>query len=211
MRPWRRGRKTTTSLPSPPPQEARLADPTPVTSLWPSLLSAMEVRPFVPMHPERSTLPCSRRNVRSRLRSWEIKAREVPSIPGLDSDLDTCGLSDRLFPSRRSRKWIRCLVQCFSLCFFCNARLNNDKSRFYEASLWRLPSISHITHKWEREAPLTVPRARTFLIEDMRKSGSEEPPPICAVATWLSRRAWPPCSRWLRSVPNSRSCGCSRP
>jgi hypothetical protein len=30
---------------------------------------------------------------------------------------------------------------------------------------------SHITHKWAREALLTVPRARTFLIEDMRNGG----------------------------------------
>jgi hypothetical protein len=30
---------------------------------------------------------------------------------------------------------------------------------------------SHITHKWAREVLLTVPRARTFLIEDMRNGG----------------------------------------
>jgi hypothetical protein len=30
---------------------------------------------------------------------------------------------------------------------------------------------SHITHKWAREALLTVPHARTFLIEDMRNGG----------------------------------------
>jgi hypothetical protein len=30
---------------------------------------------------------------------------------------------------------------------------------------------SHITHKWAREALLTVPRARSFLIEDMRNGG----------------------------------------
>jgi single-strand DNA-binding protein len=30
---------------------------------------------------------------------------------------------------------------------------------------------SHITHKWAREILLTVPRARTFLIEDMRNGG----------------------------------------
>jgi SNF2 family DNA or RNA helicase len=30
---------------------------------------------------------------------------------------------------------------------------------------------SHITHKWAREALLTVPRARAFLIEDMRNGG----------------------------------------
>jgi hypothetical protein len=30
---------------------------------------------------------------------------------------------------------------------------------------------SHITHKWAREVLLTVPRARAFLIEDMRNGG----------------------------------------
>jgi hypothetical protein len=30
---------------------------------------------------------------------------------------------------------------------------------------------SHITHKWAREILLTIPRARAFLIEDMRNSG----------------------------------------
>jgi hypothetical protein len=30
---------------------------------------------------------------------------------------------------------------------------------------------SHITHKWAREVLLTIPRARTFLIEDMRNGG----------------------------------------
>jgi hypothetical protein len=30
---------------------------------------------------------------------------------------------------------------------------------------------SHLTHKWAREALLTVPRARTFLIEDLRNGG----------------------------------------
>ena len=34
----------------------------------------------------------------------------------------------------------------------------------------------------------------------MAKGGSEELPPGCAGATWLSWRAWPPCWRWLRSV-----------
>ena len=37
------------------------------------------------------------------------------------------------------------------------------------ASLVMCPS--HITHKWAREALLTIPRARTFLIEDMRNGG----------------------------------------
>ena len=30
---------------------------------------------------------------------------------------------------------------------------------------------SHLTHKWAREALVTVPRARTFLIEDLRNGG----------------------------------------
>ena len=41
---------------------------------------------------------------------------------------------------------------------------------------------SHITHKWAREALLTVPRARTFLIEDMRNGGDpKRPHGICEV------------------------------
>ena len=41
---------------------------------------------------------------------------------------------------------------------------------------------SHITHKWAREAILTVPRARTFLIEDMRNGGDpKKPHGICEV------------------------------
>jgi len=41
---------------------------------------------------------------------------------------------------------------------------------------------SHITHKWAREALLTVPRARTFLIEDMRNGGDpKKPHGICEV------------------------------
>jgi hypothetical protein len=35
---------------------------------------------------------------------------------------------------------------------------------------------SHITHKWAREVLLTVPRARTFLIEDMRNGGDRSKP-----------------------------------
>ncbi len=30
---------------------------------------------------------------------------------------------------------------------------------------------SHLTHKWAREALVTVPRARTFLVEDLRNGG----------------------------------------
>lgn len=30
---------------------------------------------------------------------------------------------------------------------------------------------SHITHKWAREVLLTIPRARAFLVEDMRNGG----------------------------------------
>ena len=42
------------------------------------------------------------------------------------------------------------------------------------------PSL--ITHKWAREALLTVPRARTFLIEDMRNGGDpKRPHGICEV------------------------------
>src|SRR5580658_2142078 len=41
---------------------------------------------------------------------------------------------------------------------------------------------SHITHKWAREALVTVPRARTFLIEDMRNGGDpKKPHGICEV------------------------------
>ena len=41
---------------------------------------------------------------------------------------------------------------------------------------------SHITHKWAREALLTVPHARTFLIEDMRNGGDpKKPHGICEV------------------------------
>jgi hypothetical protein len=41
---------------------------------------------------------------------------------------------------------------------------------------------SHITHKWAREALLTVPRARTFLIEDIRNGGDpKKPHGICEV------------------------------
>jgi hypothetical protein len=35
---------------------------------------------------------------------------------------------------------------------------------------------SHITHKWAREVLLTTPRARTFLIEDMRNGGDPAKP-----------------------------------
>jgi hypothetical protein len=41
---------------------------------------------------------------------------------------------------------------------------------------------SHITHKWAREVLLTIPRARTFLIEDMRNGGdSNKPHGVCEV------------------------------
>jgi len=41
---------------------------------------------------------------------------------------------------------------------------------------------SHITHKWAREVLLTVPRARAFLIEDMRNGGDpKKPHGICEV------------------------------
>ncbi|HEV2327107.1 MAG TPA: DEAD/DEAH box helicase [Terracidiphilus sp.] len=41
---------------------------------------------------------------------------------------------------------------------------------------------SHITHKWAREVLLTVPRARTFLLEDMRNGGDRaKPHGVCEV------------------------------
>jgi hypothetical protein len=41
---------------------------------------------------------------------------------------------------------------------------------------------SHITHKWAREILLTIPRARAFLIEDMRNGGDPgKPHGICEV------------------------------
>src|SRR6266568_3010749 len=41
---------------------------------------------------------------------------------------------------------------------------------------------SHITHKWAREVLLTIPRARTFLLEDMRNGGDpSRPHGVCEV------------------------------
>jgi hypothetical protein len=41
---------------------------------------------------------------------------------------------------------------------------------------------SHITHKWAREVLLTIPRARTFLVEDMRNGGDpNKPHGVCEV------------------------------
>jgi hypothetical protein len=41
---------------------------------------------------------------------------------------------------------------------------------------------SHIVHKWAREVLLTIPRARTFLIEDMRNGGDPgKPHGVCEV------------------------------
>src|ERR1700735_4751698 len=41
---------------------------------------------------------------------------------------------------------------------------------------------SHITHKWAREVLLTIPRARAFLIEDMRNGGDpSRPHGVCEV------------------------------
>jgi hypothetical protein len=41
---------------------------------------------------------------------------------------------------------------------------------------------SHITHKWAREVLLSIPRARTFLIEDMRNGGDpSRPHGVCEV------------------------------
>ena len=45
---------------------------------------------------------------------------------------------------------------------------------------------SHITHKWARETLLTVPRARAFLIEDMRNGGDpKKAHGVCEV--WLRK------------------------
>lgn len=41
---------------------------------------------------------------------------------------------------------------------------------------------SHIRHKWAREILVTIPRARTFLIEDMRNGGDpKKPHGVCEV------------------------------
>ena len=41
---------------------------------------------------------------------------------------------------------------------------------------------SHIVHKWAREVLMTVPRARTFVIEDMRNGGDRaKPHGVCEV------------------------------
>jgi hypothetical protein len=41
---------------------------------------------------------------------------------------------------------------------------------------------SHIVHKWAREVLLTIPRARTFLVEDMRNGGDpSRPHGVCEV------------------------------
>src|SRR5271157_3533454 len=41
---------------------------------------------------------------------------------------------------------------------------------------------SHITHKWAREVLMTIPRARAFLIEDMRNGGAPgKPHGVCEV------------------------------
>jgi Type III restriction enzyme, res subunit len=72
---------------------------------------------------------------------------------------------------------------------------------------------SHITHKWAREVFLTIPRARAFLIEDMRNGGDpSRPHGICEVKLSKGktvyegsrpRRQWRSTSRFLF---NSRSC-----
>ena len=49
----------------------------------------------------------------------------------------------------------------------------------------------HITHKWAREVLLTIPRARTFLIEDMRNGGDpSRPHGICEVKLSKGRTAY---------------------
>ena len=58
---------------------------------------------------------------------------------------------------------------------------------------------SHITHKWAREALVTVPRARAFLIEDLRNGGDP-------------RKAHGVCEVKLRKGELSmRGCGCLCP
>src|SRR5580658_3363828 len=50
---------------------------------------------------------------------------------------------------------------------------------------------SHITHKWAREVLLTIPRARAFLIEDMRNGGDpSRPHGICEVKLSKGRTAY---------------------
>ncbi|HMG84615.1 MAG TPA: helicase-related protein [Terracidiphilus sp.] len=50
---------------------------------------------------------------------------------------------------------------------------------------------SHITHKWAREVLLTIPRARTFLIEDMRNGGDpSRPHGICEVTLGKGRMVY---------------------
>ena len=73
---------------------------------------------------------------------------------------------------------------------------------------------SHITHKWTREILLTIPRARTFLIEDMRNGGDpKKPHGICEVKmskgriVYEGRRFTLPelrgmgCKEWARRYP----------
>jgi superfamily II DNA or RNA helicase len=50
---------------------------------------------------------------------------------------------------------------------------------------------SHITHKWAREILLTIPRARAFLIEDMRNGGDpSRPHGVCEVKLSKGRTAY---------------------
>ena len=50
---------------------------------------------------------------------------------------------------------------------------------------------SHITHKWAREVLLTIPRARTFLLEDMRNGGDpSRPHGICEVKLCKGRTVY---------------------
>ena len=51
---------------------------------------------------------------------------------------------------------------------------------------------SHITHKWAREVLLTIPRARAFLIEDMRNGGDpKKQHGICEVKLSKGRTVMP--------------------
>jgi len=63
----------------------------------------------------------------------------------------------------------------------------------------------------EQGSPTLKARLHGAPLRTCVKGGSEEPPPGSANATLPSWRAWPPCSRWLRSVPSSRSYECSQP
>ena len=49
---------------------------------------------------------------------------------------------------------------------------------------------SHITHKWAREVLLTIPRARAFLIEDLRNGGDPEKGRTASARSSCARARW---------------------